>query len=247
MVMVAFGVMLTAGLGGLLVIALRGWRVHRELVSLRRVFRRALESHEKLGAGLKTMAQVVPQLEDSRLIMSGRGIDLLDKHTVAMMALQRAAGGSYKRLRSRRASTRELRGVTELDRIFEHFQQAVLVALYHQAVARVVMPPVAVRRYRAAFTLLEHDLPGSLWPLMDKILAQHVGLWTRDGTGAWHKVRHIVIRYGKEIVFSRRYFEHAREMRLVVRDPDGQTFTNEFVVEHEPALRPSRRLLGGLG
>lgn len=245
--MVALGVLLTAGLGGLLAVALRGWRAHWELESLKRVYRRALESHEKLRVGLQTMAQVVPHLEKSRLAMSGRGVELLDKHTVAMMALRRAAGVSHGRFRPRRATTRELHGVTELDRLFEQFRQAVLVALYQQAVTRVVMPPMAVRRYRAAFTLLEHELPGSLWPLMDKILAQHVGLWTRDDSGGWHKVRHIVIRYGKEIVFSRRYFERAQELRLVVRDPDGRSFTNEFVVEHEPAAGSTRRLPGLFG
>ncbi|MCX6878269.1 MAG: hypothetical protein NTW21_31320 [Verrucomicrobia bacterium] len=241
-VVLALAVVVTAGLGLLIAEGVRAWRTRRDFEKLRRAYRQADTSHEKVRQGLKTMAHVVPQLEDSRPVMSAHGVELLDRHAVSMMALQRVKRVPYGRTRSRRVATRQLLELASLHTTFERFQQAVLVALYQQSVARVVMPPVSVRRYRAAFTVLEHDLPEVLWPLMNRILEQHVELWVGNVSGVWHQVRGLGFRRGKEVVFSRSHLEAALDLRLTVRHPDGRSFTNEFVVEHERVLKPRRGL-----
>lgn len=237
------GVVVTAGLAILLDKWIRTWRVRRVAGDLRRFYCQTFAAHEKLRVGLKTMARIVPRLEDPRLLLARRGVELLDRHAVSTMEVERALGGAYGRSRFRRLATRQLEGLTGLDSAFERFQRAVLLALYQQAMTRVVMPPIAVRRYRAAFAVLKHDLPEELWPLMNEILAQHVELWTRDVSGLRHKVRKLGIRSGREVVFSRRHLEAAQELHLIVRDPDGRTLTNEFTVEHERPLKPPRHLL----
>jgi len=239
----ALGIVASAGVAALCVSALRSWRSRRVAGYLRRFFCQTYAAHEKMRMGLKTMARIVPDLEDPRRLLSRRGVELLDRHAVSMMEVERALGGAYGRTRFRRFATRQLRDLNGLDSAFERFQHAVLSTLYDQAVTRVVMPPLAARRYRAAFTVLEHNLPGELWPVMNEILEQHVELWTRDVSGAWHKVRGLAVRLGKEVVFSRRYFENAVELHLIVRDLDGRTFTNEFAVEHELPLKAPRRPL----
>jgi len=242
-VMGSLGIVTSAGLGALWVKAFHRWRTQRVAGELRRFFCQTYAAHEKMRAGLQTMARIVPQLEDPRQLLSRRGVELLDRHAVSMMEVERALSGAYGRTRFRRVATRQLRDLNGLDSAFERFQHAVLSTLYQQAVTRVVMPPLAVRRYRAAFTVLEHALPAELWPVMNEILAQHVELWTRDVSDAWHKVRGLGVRLGKEVVFSRRYFETAQELHLIVRDLDGHSFTNEFAVEHELPLNAPRRLL----
>jgi len=237
-VRIAAGIVMTAGLWALLDKAIHAWRARRVAEDLRRFYCLTSAAHEKVRVGLKTMARIVPRLEDPRRLLSRRGVDLLDRHAVSMMNVERVLGGAYGRSRFRRVATRQLRDLSGLDSAFERFQRAVLRMLYQQAVTRVVMPPLATRRYRAAFTVLEHGLPGTLWPLMNEILGQHVELWTRDVSGVWHKVRSLGIRLGKEVVFSRRYLEDAQELHLIVRDLDGRTFTNEFEVEHELPLKP---------
>ena len=242
-VMGALGVVTSAGLGALCAKAYRAWRTRRVAADLQRFFCQTYAAHEKMRTGLKTMAGIVPQLDDPRQLLSRRGVELLDRHAVSMMAVERALGGAYGRSRFRRLATRQLHDLHGMDSAFEGFQHAVLSALYQQAVTRVVMPPPAVRRYRAAFTVLEHALAGELWPLMNGILAQHVELWTHDAGGGWHKVRGLGVRMGKEVVFSRRYLENADELHLIVRDLDGRSFTNEFVVEHQLPLKSPRRPL----
>jgi len=242
-VMGALGIVASAGLAALCLNAFRTWRTRRVAGDLRRFFCQTYAAHERMREGLKTMARIVPHLEDPRRLLSRRGVELLDRHAVSMMEVERALDGAYGRTRFRRVATRQLRDLSGLDSAFERFQHAVLSTLYQQAVTRVVMPPLAVRRYRAAFTVLEHELPGELWPVMNEILAQNVELWTRDVSGAWHKVRGLWVRLGKEVVFSRRYFETAQEMHLIVRDLDGHSFTNEFAVEHELPLKVPRRPL----
>ena len=243
MVMGALGVVASAGFAVLCLSAWRDWRTQRVAAELRRFFCQTYAAHERMRVGLKTMARIVPNLEDPQRLLSRHGVELLDRHAVSMMAVERALGGAYGRTRFRRVANRQLRDLNGLDDALERFQHAVLSTLYQQAVTRVVMPPLAVRRYRAAFTVLEHALPGELWPVMNEILAQHVELWTRDVSGAWHKVRGLWVRLGKEVVFSRRYFENAQEMHLIVRDLEGRAFTNEFAVEHELPLKAARRSL----
>ena len=237
----AAGIVMTAGLGFLLVRGFRAWRTRRVVGDLRRFYRQTHASHEKVRDGLRTMAGIVPYLEDPRRLLSRRGVELLDRHAVSMMEVERAVVGAYGPTRFRRLATRQLQDLTGLNSAFGRFQHAVLLDLYQQAMARVVMPPLAVRRYRAAFTVLEHDLPEALWPLMNEILAQHVELWTRDFAGRWHKVRGIGVRQGQAIIFSRRHLENAVELHLIVWDVDGRSFTNEFEVEHARPLRPARR------
>ena len=243
MVLGALGLVTGTGLSALRGNGVHAWRSRRVALDLRRFFCQTSAAHEKMRVGLKTMAGIVPQLEDSRRQLSRRGVELLDRHAVSMMAVERALGGAHGRTRFRRLASRQLQDLAGLHGAFEAFQHAVLSALYQQAVTRVVMPPLAVRRYRAAFTVLEHALPGELWPLMNEILAQHVELWARDAGGAWHKVRGLGVRLGKQVVFSRRFLENARELHLIVRDLDGRSITNEFAVEHELPLKPPRRAL----
>ncbi len=237
--MSALGIVMVAGLAVLLVRGVRRWRLRRVAGDLQLFYGRTHAAHEKVRAGLKAMARIVPHLEEPQAHLSRRAVELLDRHAVSMLEVERALVGAYGRARFRRLATRQLRDLSGLDSAFERFQEAVLASLYQQAVARVVLPPLAVRRYRAAFTVLEHDLPGELWPLMNEILARHVELWVRDGGGGWHKARGLGIRLGKELVFSRRYLEQALELHLIVRDLAGRAFTNEFEIEHERPLNPA--------
>lgn len=235
--MVVLGIVMSAGVGVLLAKGIRCWRIRRVAGDLRRFYRRTSAAHERVRVGLRTMARLVPQLENSRHLLSRRGVELLDRHAVSMMEAAHTLGGGYGPSRLRRVATRQLQDLSGLDHALDRFQHAVLAELYQQAVGRVVMPPLAVRRYRAAFTVLEHDLPWELWPVVNEMLARHVELWACDGSGAWHRVRGLTTSLGKEVAFSRRHLEDARELHLVVRDLDGRTFTNEFEVEHERPLR----------
>lgn len=241
-VMGSLAVVTCAGIGALCVKGYRTWHTRRVAAELQRFFCQTFAAHEKMRTGLKTMARIVPRVDDSRQLLSRRGVELLDRHAVSMMAVKRALGGAYGRARFRRLASRQLQALHGLHDAFEAFQRAVLSALYQQAMTRVVMPPLAARRYRAAFTVLEHGLPGELWQVMNEILGKHVELWTRDVTGRWYKVRGLGVRLGKEVVFSRRYLEDAVEMHMIVRDLDGRAFTNEFAIEHELPLTAPRRL-----
>ena len=231
-ILLALLVILVVGLGFLLVKGIRAWSIRRDLEDLRRAYHEAEASYGNLRSGLKKMAYIVSHLEDSRLALSARGVELLDKLAGSVMVLRRAQHVPFRRVRSLGVATRQLQELTDLDATFARFQQAVLVALYEQTVARVVMPPMSVRHYRASFQVLEHDLPEVLWLVMYKVLARHVELKVQDFSGVWSEVRNIGFRNGKEIVFNRRYLEDARELCLTVRHPDGLTFTSEFTVEH---------------
>ena len=91
-VMGSLGIVTSAGLGALWVKAFHRWRTQRVAGELRRFFCQTYAAHEKMRAGLQTMARIVPQLEDPRQLLSRRGVELLDRHAVSMMAVERALG-----------------------------------------------------------------------------------------------------------------------------------------------------------
>ena len=236
----ALAIVTGAGVAALIGKGLHIWRAHRVAADLYRFFCQAQAVHEKMQTGLKTMAGIVPQLEDPRRELSRRGVALLDQHAVSMMAMERALGAPHGRTRLRRVASRHLQNLNGLHGAFEAFQQAVLAALYEQAATRVVMPPLVVRRYRAAFRVLEHALPDELWQVMNEILVRNIELWTLDMMGEWHKVRDVGARLGKDVMFSRSCFENAVELHLIVHDLNGRAFTSEFVVTHSHTLTARR-------
>jgi hypothetical protein len=212
------------------VIGLRGWRESRELSRFRAAQREARLANENVRYGLKTMAMIVPGLGEAQLELSARAMDLLDTQSGLLMALWRTnRRATLRQARSRRLLAEQLHEIAELDRLYENFQQAVLTAVCEQAAQRVVMPPMGTSKYRASFTVLEHQLPGVLWPAMNQILARQVQLWVKDAGGDWVPARRTGFRWGRELVFSRKNLEQASELRLVVA---GQV-VSEFVVEHD--------------
>lgn len=233
MATIVWDLLLIAGLVSIALTGARTWKKSRELRQLRVVRSQAQVSHDRVLGGLRQMAGIVPRLRVSQLGFSRRGVDLLDTQSALLLALRRAktvvAGASG----SRRETARQLAAIAGLKGTFERFQQAVLTAVYQQSALRVVMPPVSASKYRAAFTVLSHDLPGALWPVMNAILRQHVEMWVGDATGAWRKVRGLGFRLGKEVVFSRKCLENAVEIRLTL---NGRTM-NEYSVAHERPLK----------
>lgn len=225
-----FAVLLVAGVAALIAIGYGSWRESHEMRRLREARQQALQANERVRSGLKTMATVVPELGGSQLALSERAMDLLDSQSSLLMELRRVRRRTaFSRPRQRRLMAEQMREIAGLDRVFEEFQQAVLLAVCEHAAEAVVMPPVSVSKYRAAFTVLEHSLPHMLWPAMNAILAQHVQLWIRDAAGTWKQARRTGFRWGRELVFSRKNLEDATELRLIV----ANKVVSEFTVEHE--------------
>ena len=236
----SLGLLLVIGVAT--VIGLHGWREAQELRVLRESQRQARLANENVRRGLKMMAVIVPGLRNARLVLSARAIDLLDTQASLLTALWRfnKKKSAGRRPRSRRLMARKLNEITELNLRYERFEKAVLTAVCEQAACRVVMPPLGTSKYRAAFTVLDHQLPGVLWPTMNKILAKQLQLWARDACGTWTPVRRTGLRWGREFVFSRKTLERATELRLVV----GDKVVSEFTVEHERAPASPRGIFG---
>lgn len=231
----ALGALLVTGVTALAVIALRGWRESQELKRLKEARRQAVTANENVRRGLKTMASIMPELGGAQLALSARAMDLLDTQSGLLLAMRRADRGAVLRLpRARRMMARQLREISGLDRVYEGFQQAVLTAVCEQAARQVVTPPLGTGKYRAVFRVLEHQLPGVLWPAMNQILARQVQLWVRDADGIWKPAHRTGFRWGRELLFSRRNLELATELRLVV----AGRIVSEFTVEHERTATP---------
>jgi hypothetical protein len=241
---VALGALLIVGVAALGVVVQRGWQESRELKRLKEARRLALIANENVRRGLKTMASIMPELGGEQLVLSSRAMDLLDTQSGLLMAVRRAGKRALvRRPRSRRMMARQLREIAGLDQVYNDFQEAVLTAVCEQAARRVVMPPLSTCKYRAAFTVLEHQLPGALWPAMNQILARQVQLWVRDAGGIWNLARRTGFRWGRELVFSCKNLEQATELRLVV----AGRVVSEFAVEHERAATPPPGRLGWFG
>ena len=238
------GLVLAVGAIALAVIGLRTWRESRERRILKVAQREALIANANVCRGLQTMAAIVPALGDPQLMLSARAMDLLDTQSALLLALWRANKKAVvKRPRARRLMAQRWREIAGLDGIYQSFQQTVLMAVCEQAARRVVMPPLGTRKYRATFTVLEHQLPNVLWPAMNQILAQQVQLWVSDASGTWAQARRTEFRWGRELVFSRRILEQATELRLVV----ANKVASEFTVEHERVVPSSRGFFGRFG
>ncbi len=214
-----------AGLATIAAIGFRAWREQREFKRIDLARKHARTAHLHLCHGLRAMAGIVPGLGPASLALSAQAMDLLDHESSLLVAVKRARKG---RRRERSALLAPLREFRELDRAYGEFQQAVLAAVYEQAARRVETAPVPIHSYRAAFTVLEHRLPARLWPAMNRILAEEVRLWVRRPGGDWQPARKTGVRYGRELVFSRKNLERAGELRLVV----GEHAVSEFTVEH---------------
>jgi hypothetical protein len=235
---------LVSGVIALAVIGLRAWREARERRMLKEAQREALIANANVCRGLQTMATIVPELGDPQRLLSARAMELLDTQSALLLAVWRAnKKGAVRRPRARRLMAQRWREIAGLDGIYESFQQTVLMAVCEQAAGRVVMPPLGTCKYRAAFTVLEHQLPNVLWPAMNQILAQQVQLWVCDTSGTWTQARRTGFRWGREMVFSRQNLEHATELRLVV----ANQVVSEFTVEHERVVPSSRGFLARFG
>lgn len=226
------GVLLTGGIP-VLRMALLSWQEMRELKRLRLARHQAAVANKNVSRGLQTMAMIVPGLGAARSDLSARAMDLLDSQSARLMALRKLGKkASLRRRRARLDLEQQLQEISALDETFEAFQKAVLTAVCDHAGQQVVSPPVAAQRYRAVFTVLEHQLPRALWPMMNQILAQHVRLWVRSDGGTWSLVRSLGFRWGRELLFSRKNLEGAAELRLMV----GERVVSEFTVEREPTV-----------
>ena len=234
----ALAALLVTGVAALVVVALRGWRESQELKGLKEAKRQAVAANENVRRGLKTMASIMPELGGEQLVLSARAMDLLDTQSGLLLAMRRANRRAVVgQPRARRMMAQRLREMTGLDRVYESFEQAMLMAVCEQAAQRVVMPPLGTCKYRAVFTVLEHQLPGALWPAMNQILARQVQLWVRDANGIWNPARRTGFRWGRELVFSRKNLEQASELRLIV----AGRIVSEFTVEHERTATPLNR------
>jgi hypothetical protein len=229
------GALFVTGMTALVVSMLRGWRESQELKKLKEARRQAVTAYENVLSGLKTMASIMPEVGGrEQLVLSARAMELLDTQSGLLLAMRRANRRAIvRRPRARRMMTQQLREISGLDRVYEVFQQAMLTAVYEQAARRVVMPPLGTCKYRAVFTVLEHQLPGVLWPAMNQILAREVKLWVRNANGIWNPARRTDFRWGRELIFSRKILEQATELRLIV----GGKIVSEFTVEHERATK----------
>ena len=153
--------------------------------------------------------------------------------------------------RAMRHLTRELLKLESQEEMLRQFQIEVLRVVAVQAALETVAPPVPVRRYCAAFTVLRHDLPRELWPVMDEVLAAGVRLKMMDADQLkvpemdriWDAVPAAFVNGGRA-VFNRKYLERAIALRMVILGAGHEPKVFDYNVEHERSIKAARRLGG---
>lgn len=211
-------------------------------------------SYVRAMAGLRAMAGVVSQLNDAPQNLSRQGIGLLDTYAKAVISFRYLARDlrTMSHDRAMRHLTRELLKLESQEAVLSQFQTVVLRVVSVQGASETVAPPVPVRRYRAAFTVLRHDLPREVWPVMDEVLAAGVRLKVMDADQLkvpeirriWTDVPTVFVNGGRA-VFNRKYLERAVALRMVIFRSGHAPRVFDYNVEHELPIRPARKLWWG--
>jgi hypothetical protein len=218
------------------------------------IFNDARNSYARAMTGLQTMAGVVAGLPDAPQTLSRNGVGLLDTYAKALISFKYLVRDlrTMSHDRAMRHLTRELLKLESQEAVLRHFQMEVLRVVSVQAAFDTVDPPFPVRRYCAAFTVLRHDLPRELWPVMDEVLAAGVRLKMMDADQlevpeserTWIDVPATFVNGGRA-VFNRKYLERAVALRMVIFRAGHAPRVFNYNVEHERPIKPARRLWGG--
>jgi len=233
----------------------RRWLARYRAREMARIFTDARDSYARAMNGLRTMAGVVTQLPDAPPTLSRQGVGLLDTYAKAAASFKYLVRDlrTMSRDRAMRHLTRELLKLESQEEVLRQFQMEVLRVVSDQAAFETVAPPVPVRRYCAAFTVLRHDLPRELWPVMDEVLAAGVRLKVMDADQlkvpevdrVWNAVPVTFVNGGRA-VFNRKYLERAVALQMVILRTGHAPRIFDYNVNHERPIKPARRLWGGV-
>lgn len=214
------------------------WRAAHRRLQMVRTYNRAKSSYSRGQAGLRTMADVFTRLPGNSRNLSRQGVALLDAYAAAATSFKRLMHDlrTMSRDRALRHLTRELHRLQDCETTFQDFQKDVLRMVAVQAASGTLTPPIPVRHYRAAFTVLRHELQQDLWPVMNGVLAAGVQLKMLDAEQRWRVVP-VVFTNGSQAVFSRKWLERALALQLVIHQPGHPPKVFEFTVEHEQPIR----------
>jgi hypothetical protein len=231
----------------------RRWLARHRARKMAGIFNDARNSYARAMTGLQTMAGVVAGLPDAPQTLSRNGVGLLDTYAKALISFKYLVRDlrTMSHERALRHLTRELLKLESQEELLRQFQLEVLRVVSVQATLETVAPPVPVRRYCAAFTVLRHDLPQDLWPVMDEVLAAGVRLKVMDADQlkvpeserTWNDVPATFVNGGRA-VFNRKYLERAVALRMVILVAGQEPRVFDYNVEHERPIKPARRLWG---
>jgi hypothetical protein len=210
------------------------WRSTHRRHQMIRILNEAKSSYARGQAGLRTMAEVLARLPKTPKNLSRQGVGLLDAYADTATSFKHLMHDlrSMSRDRALRHLNREAHRLRDYETTFHDFQKEVLRMVTARAAAGILPPPIPVRRYRAAFVILQHELQQELWPLMNEVLAAGVQLRMLDSRDHWHGVP-VKFKSGSQAVFSRRWLERAVALQMIIRQPGHAPHVFEFSVEHE--------------
>ena len=229
----------------------RRWRARHRAREMVTILNDARISYARALAGLRTMAGVVTRLPGASQNLSRQGVGLLDTYANAAASFKYLVHDlrTMSRDRALRHLTREFLKLQCQEAVLQQFQLEVLREVSAQAASGTVAPPVPVRRYQAAFTVLHHDLPRELWPVMDEVLAAGVQLKMLDADQLkvpeteriWKPVPATFVNGGRA-VFNRKYLERAVALQMVIRPAGHEPRIFEYTVDHERPVKPAKWL-----
>jgi hypothetical protein len=220
----------------------RQWLAAHRRRRMARIFAEANESYSAALAGLRVMAGVTTALPGKLpLSVSWRGVHLVDSYADAAASFRQLVRRirTMSRERAQRQLAREFLKLQAYGSVFRQFQREVLRAATLQAVSGALDPPQAAPRYRAAFTVLRHELPPDLCPVLAEVLAAAVRFAVRDPDRGWRQVP-VQFVNGGEAVFSRKYLERAVALRMTISRPGGEPRLFEYEISHERPVPPRR-------
>jgi hypothetical protein len=217
------------------------WRAAYRRRQMVRIFNEAKNAYIRGQSGLRTMAGVVTQMPVPARNLCRQGIDLLDAYADAAASFKHLSQNvrTMSRDRALRHLNHEFGRLKDYETTLQDFQKEVLGQVSIQAASGTLTPPVPVRSYRAAFTVLRHELLRELWPIMNEVLAAGVKLKMLNAKGRWRVVP-VTFRCGSQAVFSRKWLEQAVALQMVIQGPGPSPRTFEFTVEHERPVKRSR-------
>lgn len=214
------------------------WRTAYRRHQMVRIFNEAKSSYARGQAGLRTLAEVVTQMPAAHRNLSRQGVGLLDAYADAASSFKHLMHDlrTMSRDRALRHLTREFRRLQDYETTLHDFQKEVLRMVSAQAASGTLTPPVPVRGYRAAFTVLRHQLLRDLWPVMNEVLAAGVQLKMLDAKGHWRVVP-VTFKSGSQAIFSRKWLEQAVALQMIIRGLGHSPAIFEFTVEHEHPVK----------
>lgn len=228
----------------------RRWLAGYRAREMARIFHDARDSYVRAMNGLRAMAGVVTRLPDVPKTLSRQGVGLLDTYAKAATSLKYLVRDlrTMSRDRAMRHLTREFLKLENQEEALRQFQIEVLRVVSDQAASETVDPPVPVRRYCASFTVLRHDLPPKLWPVMDEVLAAGVRLKVMDAdqlkvpemNRVWNDVPITFINGGRA-VFNRKYLERSAALQMVILCAGHAPRIFDYDVDHERPVKPAWR------